>query len=142
MKKELIKKKLDVKGNKVCVMKVNGIDYISLTDIAKTQNDGNPADIIKNWIRNKDTISFLGVWEELNNPNFKLVEFDQFENKAGKHSFTMSPQKWIKRTNALGIISKSGNNGGTYAHSNIAFEFHLLCEEINKVNEDKALIER
>ena len=98
-------------------------NYISLTDLAKTQNDEAPADVVKNWLRNKETISFLGVWEELNNENFKGHEFTTFENLAGKNSFYMSPQKWIKETNAIGIISKSGNNGGTYARSDIALEF-------------------
>lgn len=98
-------------------------DYISLTDIAKRQNNELPADVIKNWIRSRNTIEFLGLWETLNNPSFKLVEFDQFRNSAGLNSFVLSPQKWIDKTNAIGIISKSGRYGGTYAHSDIAFEF-------------------
>lgn len=115
---------MNVKGSKIAVIRVNGYEYISLTDLAKTQNDEAPADVVKNWLRNKETISFLGVWEELNNGDFKLVEFDQFKNEAGRHAFTMSPQKWIRETNAIGIISKSGKyGGGTYARSNIAFEF-------------------
>lgn len=77
-------------------------------EIIKTQNDEAPADVVKKWLRNKETISFLGVWEELNNENFKVVEFDQFKNDTGRHAFTMSPQKWIRETNAIGIISKSG----------------------------------
>lgn len=81
------------------------------------------SDAVKNWLRNKKIISFLGVWEELNNESFKVVKFDQFKNEAGRHAFTMSPQKWIRETNAVGIISKSGNNGGTYARSDIALEF-------------------
>lgn len=90
----------------------------------KHRNDEAPADVVKNWLRNKETISFLGVWEELNNENFKVVEFDQFKNDAGRHAFTMSPQKWIRETNAIGIISKSGKyGGGTFARSDIAFEF-------------------
>ena len=98
-------------------------DDINTTN-AKTQNDEAPADVVKNWLRNKETISFLGVWEELNNENFKVVEFDQFKNEAGRHAFTMSPQKWIRETNAIGIISKSGKyGGGTFARSDIAFEF-------------------
>ena len=115
---------MDVKGSKINVVRVNGYEYISLTDLAKTQNDEAPADVVKNWLRNKETISFLGVWEELNNENFKVVEFDQFKNEAGRHAFTMSPQKWIRETNAIGIISKSGKyGGGTFARSDIAFEF-------------------
>ena len=115
---------MDVKGSKINVVRINGYEYISLTDLAKTQNDEAPADVVKNWLRNKETISFLGVWEELNNENFKVVEFDQFKNEAGRHAFTMSPQKWIRETNAIGIISKSGKyGGGTFARSDIAFEF-------------------
>ena len=115
---------MDVKGSKINVIRVDGYEYISLTDLAKTQNDEAPADVVKNWLRNKETISFLGVWEELNNENFKVVEFDQFKNEAGRHAFTMSPQKWIRETNAIGIISKSGKyGGGTFARSDIAFEF-------------------
>ena len=98
-------------------------DYISLTDIAKYKNSDHPADVVKNWTRSKDTIEFLGLWERINNPKFKLVEFDQFRNQAGSRSFVLSPQKWIEVTNAIGIVSKSGKNGGTYAHKDIAFEF-------------------
>ena len=116
--------KLTIKGNTIKVLRIDGYEYISLTDLAKTQNDESPADVVKNWMRNKETLSFLGVWEELNNENFKLVEFDQFKNEAGRHAFTMSPQKWIRETNAIGVISKSGKyGGGTYARSDIAFEF-------------------
>ena len=112
------------KSSKVELNVINNIDYISLTDLAKTQNNESPADVVKNWMRNKETLSFLGVWEELNNENFKLVEFEQFKNEAGRHAFTMSPQKWVKETNAIGIISKSGKyRGGTFARSDIAFEF-------------------
>ena len=124
MKNNIIKSEMDVKGSKIKVVRVNGYEYISLTDLAKTQNDEAPADVVKNWLRNKETLSFLGVWEELNNENFKVVEFDQFKNQAGRHAFTMSPQKWIRDTNAIGIISKSGKyGGGTFARSDIAFEF-------------------
>lgn len=108
MKNSIIQSKMDVKGSKISVIRVDGYEYISLTDLAKTQNDEAPADVVKNWLRNKETISFMGVWEELNNDNFKVVEFDQFKNEAGRHAFTMSFQKWIKQTNAIGIISKSG----------------------------------
>lgn len=98
-------------------------DFISLTDIAKYKNEEAPADLIKNWLRSRSTIEFIGLWEQMNNPNFKLVEFDQFKNESGSNSFVMSPKKWIDETNAIGIISKSGRYGGTYAHSDIAFEF-------------------
>ena len=124
MKNNIIQSEMDVKGSKINVVRVDGYEYISLTDLARTQNDEAPADVVKNWLRNKETISFLGVWEELNNENFKVVEFDQFKNEAGRHAFTMSPQKWIRETNAIGIISKSGKyGGGTFARSDIAFEF-------------------
>ena len=102
----------------------NEDDYISLTDMARRRNPEFPADVVKNWLRLRSTIEFLGLWEQLNNPDFKLVEFDQFKNEAGANAFVMSPQKWIKSTNAIGIISKSGRyGGGTYAHKDIAFEF-------------------
>ena len=101
MKNNIIQSEMDVKGSKINVVRVNGYEYISLTDLAKTQNDEAPADVVKNWLRNKETISFLGVWEELNNENFKVVEFVHFKNEAGRHAFTMSPQKWIRETNLL-----------------------------------------
>jgi hypothetical protein len=101
-----------------------GNDYISLTDMAKWKNPEFPADVIKNWMRTRFTIQFLGLWEDSFNPNFNMVEFDQFKNKAGENSFVMSPEKWIKSTNAIGIHSKSGRyGGGTFAHKDIAFEF-------------------
>lgn len=99
-------------------------DYISLTDIAKHRNPEFPADVVKNWLRLRSTIEFLGLWEQLNNPQFNMVDFDQFKNDAGSNAFVMSPQKWIKTTSAIGIVSKSGRyGGGTYAHKDIAFEF-------------------
>lgn len=97
-------------------------EFISLTDIAKYKSD-EPNDVIKNWMRSRDTIEFLGLWESLHNPNFKPVEFDGFRSQAGANAFTMSPAKWIEGVNAIGIVSKSGRYGGTYAHSDIAFEF-------------------
>lgn len=119
-----MKTTIEVKNNIIRIIKVNNVDYISLTDLAKIQNDESPADVVKNWMRSKETLSFLGVWEELNNEIFKLVEFDQFKNEAGRHTFTMSPQKWIRETNAIGIVSRSGKyGGGTFAHPDIAFEF-------------------
>lgn len=98
-------------------------DYISLTDIARKRNPEFPADVVKNWMRLRSTVEFLGLWEQLNNQNFKLVDFDQFKREAGSNSFVLSPQKWINSTNAIGMISKSGRYGGTYAHKDIAFEF-------------------
>ena len=100
------------------------LDYISLTDMARHKNPIAPKDVVKNWLRLRSTIDFLGLWEELNNPNFKGVEFDSFKSHAGENAFTLSPQQWVKATNAIGIVSKSGRyGGGTYAHKDIAFEF-------------------
>ena len=98
-------------------------NYISLTDIAKYKNPNFPADVVKNWMRIRNTIEFLGLWEQFNNPDFKLVEFDQFKADSGSNAFVLPPQQWIKKTNAIGIQSKSGRYGGTYAHPDIAFEF-------------------
>ena len=97
-------------------------DYISLTDIAKYKSD-EPFIVINNWLRSKDNIQFLGLWESMHNPDFKPIEFDRFRNEAGSNAFTLSPQKWIEKTNAIGIVSKSGRYGGSFAHSDIALEF-------------------
>lgn len=118
-----IKSVIHAKDTDIAVISAIGQDdYISLTDIARYRSD-EPKDVIKNWLRSKATIEFLGLWEELNNPNFKGVEFDSFRNEAGANTFTLSPQKWIDATNAIGIISRSGRYGGTYAHKDITFEF-------------------
>ena len=98
-------------------------DYISLTDIARYKNVHEPKDVVKNWLRVRDTIEFLGLWETIHNPNFKGVEFDSFRKEAGTNAFTLSPQRWIENTNAIGIVSKSGRGGGTFAHPDIAMEF-------------------
>ena len=98
-------------------------DYISLTDIARYKNVHEPKDVVKNWLRVRDAIDFLGLWETIHNPNFKGVEFDSFRKEAGTNAFTLSPQRWIKNTNAIGIVSKSGRGGGTFAHPDIAMEF-------------------
>ena len=97
-------------------------EYISLTDIARYKSD-DPTAVIQNWMRNRDVIEFMGLWEILHNPDFKHLEFEGFKNQAGANAFTMSPKKWIEHTNAIGIVSKSGRYGGTFAHSDIAFEF-------------------
>ena len=123
MKNNLIKSELNVNNNKVSVIRIGTEEYISLTDLARYADEDEPRYPIQNWMRNKDVISFLGLQEKLNNENFKGVEFDTFKNEAGSNKFKISPQKWIKETNAIGIISKSGNNGGTFAHSDIALEF-------------------
>lgn len=97
-------------------------EYLSLTDIARYKSD-DPAAVIQNWMRGRDVIEFLGLWESLHNPNFNPIEFEGFRNQAGANAFTMSPKKWIDHTNAIGIVSKAGRYGGTFAHSDIAFEF-------------------
>jgi hypothetical protein len=97
--------------------------YISLTDIAKLKNKEHADDVIKNWLRNRSTIELLGFWEQIYNPNFKPVEFDGFRKEAGLNSFVLTPKRWIEKTNAVGIISKPGKYGGTFAHKDIAFEF-------------------
>ena len=119
----MAKQKIHVKGTEIVIFSQKKEDYISLTDIAKYKNPEAPRDIIKNWIRTRSTIEFIGLWEQIHNPNFKGVEFDLFKNEAGSNSFVLSPQKWIDTTNAIGIISKSGRYGGTFAHQDIAFEF-------------------
>ncbi len=98
-------------------------DYISLTDIAKYKNNEDPRFVIQNWMRNRNTLEYIGLWETLNNIDFNRVQFDTFRNEAGLNRFTMTPTKWAETTNAVGIISKSGRHGGTYAHTDIAMEF-------------------
>ena len=115
--------KIDVKGVEVAFTRCQQEDFICITDIAKFKNPTAPRDIIKNWMRSKNTIELLGLWEKLNNQNFKQVEFDLFRNEAGFNYFVLSPQKWIEATNAIGLQSKSGRYGGTYAHIDIALEF-------------------
>src|SRR3989344_5470495 len=123
MKKRGVKR-ITAQGLQVYVFQQNENDYISLTDIAKYKNRDEPADIVKNWMRSRSTIEYLGFWEKINNTKFKLVEFDGFKNEAGSNSFVLSPHKWIEVTGAIGLISKSGRyGGGTFAHKDIAFEF-------------------
>ena len=123
MNSDNIKTQIVVKEQKISVLRIDNKEFISLTDLARYANPEEPKVPIYAWMRNKDVLAYLGLWEQLNNENFKGHEFETFENEAGKNSFYMSPQKWIKETNAVGIISKSGNNGGTYARSDIALEF-------------------
>ena len=115
--------KLEADGREIGVRTVNGEDYISITDIAKYRNADHAFIVIANWLRTYSTLSFLGLWEQIHNPAFKPIEFDRFKSQAGDPSFTLSPQQWIQSTNAIGMISKSGRYGGTYAHTDIAFEF-------------------
>lgn len=112
-----------VKDTKIKTLKENDIDYICITDIAKQKNVEDPNGVIGNWMRNRNTIEFLGIWERLYNPNFNPLEFEGFRNEAGLNAFTLSPSKWIEATNAIGIKATSGRYGGTYAVSDIAFEF-------------------
>jgi len=114
--------KITVRDTNVTVISLNENDYICLTDIARYKSD-DPNAVIGNWLRNRNTIEYLGIWESLYNPDFKPLEFEGFRKEAGLNAFTLSPQKWINTTNAIGIISKSGRYGGTYAHKDIAFKF-------------------
>ena len=116
--------KIIVQDTLITVLNFEEQDYISLTDMASAkEGDSRAADVIKNWIRSRYTIEFLGTWEVIHNPNFKVVEFDHVRKSAGLPSFVLSASEWIERTNAIGIIVKKGRYGGTYAHKDIAFEF-------------------
>ncbi len=116
-------KKIDVKGTTITFFKGEIDDYISLTDIARYKDSANTDTIIQNWLRNRNTIELLGFWEQMYNPDFKPLEFEGFRKQAGLNSFVLTPKRWIETTNAIGIISKSGRYGGTFAHKDIAFEF-------------------
>jgi hypothetical protein len=139
-------KKISVKDTEVAVITLNDSDYISLTDIAKYKNAIHADDVIKNWMRNRNTIELLGLWETIHNPDFKPVEFDGFRKEAGLNSFVLTPKKWIETTKAIGIISKSGRYGGTFAHKDIAFEFAswisiefklYIIKEFQRLKEDE-----
>ena len=133
-------------------MRINGVDYISLTDLARYADKEDPRYPIQNWMRNKDVISYLGLWENIHKINFKRVEFDTFKNEAGSNKFKITPQRWISYTNAIGIISKHGRyNGGTFAHPDIAFEFAswlspefklYLIQEFQRLKKDEAYKEK
>ena len=114
---------ITVKDVSIRTMTVNGIDYICITDIAKQKNVIDPAGVIANWMRNRNTIEYLGLWETLYNPNFNPLEFEGFRSQAGLNAFTLSPSQWIEATRAIGLISQAGRYGGTYARSDIAFKF-------------------
>ena len=115
--------KIIVKNQTIKTLTKDGVDYICITDIARQKNPIEPKDVVKNWLRSKNTLEYLGLWEQLNNPNFKGVEFDPLLKEAGSNAFTMSPTRWVELTNAVGIICKSGATGGTYAQRDIAFKF-------------------
>ena len=117
------KKKIKVKGTEIVLFTKEKEDYISITDIARFKDSERSDYIIQNWMRNRNTIEFIGLWEIIHNPDFNSIEFDGFKNEAGSNSFTLTPKRWIEATNAIGITSKSGRYGGTYAHQDIAFEF-------------------
>ena len=114
--------KIFVKESEITVLSINENDYISLTDIARHKSDASFI-VINNWMRNRNTIEYLGMWETLFNPCFKPIEFDRFKMEAGLNAFTLSPQKWITSTGAIGIVTRPGRYGGTYAHKDIAFKF-------------------
>ena len=139
--------KIRVENAEITVIDWNDLDYISLTDMAGAKdNDVRAADVIKNWLRNRYTIEFLGTWEMIHNPDFKVVEFDHFKTQAGLPTFVLSCSEWIEKTNAIGIIVKKGRYGGTYAHKDIAFEFGsaisvtfklYLIEEFQRLKEEE-----
>ena len=139
--------KINVQNTEVTVINFEEQDYISLTDMAGAkENESRAADVIKNWLRNRYTIEFLGTWEMIHNPDFKVVEFDHFKMQAGLPSFVLSCSEWIEKTNAIGIIVKKGRYGGTYAHKDVAFEFGsaisvpfklYLIEEFQRLKEEE-----
>ena len=139
-------KKIEVKGTEITIFKGDTEDFISLTDIARYKDAANMDTIIQNWLRNRNTIELLGFWEQLYNPNFKPLEFEGFRKQAGLNSFVLTPNRWIETTNAIGIISKSGRYGGTFAHKDIAFEFAswisiefklYIIKEFQRLKEDE-----
>ncbi|WP_299430385.1 KilA-N domain-containing protein [uncultured Maribacter sp.] len=116
--------KIVVENIPITITQINKEDYICLTDMAKgSDDDVRAADRIKTWIKSRSTVEFMGAWEQIYNPDFKVVEFDHFRNESGSNAFVLSPKEWVETTNAIGIFSKSGRYGGTYAHKDIAFEF-------------------
>ena len=139
-------KTIDVQGTVVTVHRQSGDDYISLTDIAKHKEPDRSDIVIQNWMRNRNTVEFLGIWERLNNPVFKPIEFEGFRNRAGLNSFVLTPRQWIDTTDAIGMVSRSGRYGGTFAHKDIAFEFAswisvefklYLIKEFQRLKEDE-----
>ena len=121
-------------------------DFICLTDIARVKNADRSDDLVRNWLRNRNTVEFLGIWEQLNNPDFNSVEFDGIKMLAGLNSFALTPKQWIEKTKAIGIVSHTGRYGGTYAHKDIAFEFAswisvefklYLIKEFQRLKEDE-----
>ena len=123
MKQKSTNAKIQVQGTEITVVRQEKKDYISLTDIARHKNPERSDDLIRNWLRNRNTLEFLGIWEQLHNPGFNSVEFDGIKMQAGLNSFTLTPKQWVEKTKAIGIISKTGRYGGSLAHKDIAFEF-------------------
>lgn len=137
---------MDVQGTSVTILNHTIDAYISLTDIAKHKEPNRSDHVIQNWMRNRNTIDFLGIWERLNNDAFKPLEFEGFRNRAGLNSFVLTPRQWIDATHAIGLVSKPGRYGGTYAHKDIAFEFAAwisvefklyLIKEFQRLKEDE-----
>jgi hypothetical protein len=146
MKKKPTNATIEVRGTEIRVVRHQDEDYISLTDIAKSKNPEHSDDLIRNWLRNRNTLELLGIWEQLHNPGFNPVEFDGIKKQAGLNSFTLTPKQWIEKTAATGIVSKAGRYGGTYAHIDVAFEFAswvsvefklYLIKEFQRLKEDE-----
>lgn len=140
------KASVSVKGTEIALLVHREGDYISLTDIARYRNPDQTDDLIRNWLRNRNTVEFLGIWESLHNPSFKPVEFDGFRRQAGLNSFTLTPKRWIEGTGAIGLVSRAGRYGGTFAHKDIAFEFAswisvefklFLIKEFQRLKDDE-----
>ena len=138
---------IEVRGTAIVILNQNDQDFLSLTDIARHRNSQEPFAIINNWMRSRSTIEFLGLWENLSNPNFKPLEFERFRNEAGSNYFVLSPQRWIEATQAVGLTAKSGRYGGTFAHRDIAFEFAswissefklYLIKEFQRLKDDES----
>jgi hypothetical protein len=138
---------IEVQGAVVTIVQHDGHDFISLTDIAKYKNPDHPDDVVRNWLRNRSTVEFLGIWERLNNPDFNPVEFDGIRMQTGINSYVLTPKQWVEKTAAVGIRSSAGRYGGTYAHKDIAFEFAswvsvefrlYLIKEFQRLKEDES----
>jgi hypothetical protein len=140
------KSTIEVQGAAITVLSQKEKDFICLTDIARVKNADRSDDLVRNWLRNRNTVEFLGIWEQLNNPGFNSVEFDGIKMQAGLNSFALTPKQWIEKTRAIGIVSQAGRYGGTYAYKDIAFEFAswisvefklYLIKEFQRLKEDE-----
>jgi len=137
---------IEVQGTEIAILSDRQEDFICLTDIARVKNVDRSDDLVRNWLRNRNTVEFLGIWEQLNNPSFNSVEFDGIRMQAGLNSFSLTPKQWIEKTSAIGIVSNTGRYGGTFAHKDIAFEFAAwisvefklyLIKEFQRLKEDE-----